>query len=110
MGRGSFSVALAALARRGSDGARFVSRPGSAPASPTPRGSRLRWDLGAEQIRSAAAQLITRTRQVYDAVGALERREVSYQNTLRALAAAELDYTGEGGEPRGRGTQVGSGC
>uniref|UniRef100_A0A670ZMH2 Thimet oligopeptidase n=1 Tax=Pseudonaja textilis TaxID=8673 RepID=A0A670ZMH2_PSETE len=66
---------------------------GSAPASPTPRGSRLRWDLGAEQIRSAAAQLVARTRQVYDAVGALERREVSEQNTLRALAAAELDYT-----------------
>ncbi|XP_032064433.1 thimet oligopeptidase isoform X1 [Thamnophis elegans] len=69
------------------------SLPGSAPAGPTPRGSRLRWDLGAEQIRSAAAQLIARTRQVYDAVGALQRPEVSYQNTLRALAAAELDYT-----------------
>uniref|UniRef100_A0A8C5WNQ9 Thimet oligopeptidase n=1 Tax=Laticauda laticaudata TaxID=8630 RepID=A0A8C5WNQ9_LATLA len=70
-----------------------VPRPGSGPASPAPRGSRLRWDLGAEQIRSAAAQLVARTRQVYDAVGALERREVSEQNTLRALAAAELDYT-----------------
>ncbi|KAM6466859.1 thimet oligopeptidase isoform 2-T2 [Liasis olivaceus] len=68
---------------------------GNAPRSPprAPRAGRLRWDLGAEQIRSAAAQLVARTRQAYDAVGALERREVSCENTLGALAAAELEYT-----------------
>ncbi|KAM3853127.1 thimet oligopeptidase isoform 2-T2 [Vipera latastei] len=71
----------------------MVPPTGSAPESPTPRGSRLRWDLGAQQIRSAAAQLVARTRRVYDAVGALERREVSCENTLRALAAAEREYT-----------------
>ncbi|XP_044274970.1 thimet oligopeptidase-like isoform X2 [Varanus komodoensis] len=55
--------------------------------------NRLQWDLTAVQIRSATDELIARTKQVYDLVGALEQQEVSYENTLKALAAVEVEYT-----------------
>lgn len=54
----------------------------------------LRWDLSAEQIERMAAELTERTKVVYDRVGAQERGEVSYENTLKALADVEVEYTG----------------
>ncbi|XP_078235024.1 thimet oligopeptidase isoform X2 [Pogona vitticeps] len=55
--------------------------------------NRLRWDLTAPQIESAASELMARTKEVYDAVGALEQPEVSFESVLKALAAVEVDYT-----------------
>ncbi|XP_053150844.1 thimet oligopeptidase isoform X2 [Hemicordylus capensis] len=55
--------------------------------------NRLRWDLTAQQIKDATTELIEKTKQVYDAVGALERSEVSFENTLKALANVEVEYT-----------------
>ncbi|XP_061457095.1 thimet oligopeptidase isoform X2 [Rhineura floridana] len=63
-------------------------------ASPHPCfANRLRWDLTAQQIQSGTAELIKKTKQVYDAVGALAQGDVSYENTLKALAVAEVEYT-----------------
>lgn len=64
--------------------------------SQTPRlvASQLRWDLTAEQIEAMAAELTESTKLVYDRVGAQERGEVSYENTLKALADVEVEYTG----------------
>ncbi|XP_064030837.1 thimet oligopeptidase isoform X2 [Pogoniulus pusillus] len=61
--------------------------------SPGLAANRLRWDLTAEQIESMAAELTERTKLVYDRVGAQERGEVSYENTLKALADVEVEYT-----------------
>lgn len=58
----------------------------------------LRWDLTAEQIEAMAAELTESTKLVYDRVGAQERGEVSYENTLKALADVEVEYTGAGCE------------
>ncbi|XP_063259238.1 thimet oligopeptidase isoform X2 [Prinia subflava] len=55
--------------------------------------SQLRWDLTAEQIEAMAAELTESTKLVYDRVGAQERGEVSYENTLKALADVEVEYT-----------------
>uniref|UniRef100_A0A674ICN2 Thimet oligopeptidase n=1 Tax=Terrapene triunguis TaxID=2587831 RepID=A0A674ICN2_9SAUR len=56
--------------------------------------NRLRWDLTAEQIESMTVELLDRTKQVYDRVGSQEQGEVSYENTLKALADVEVEYTG----------------
>ncbi|XP_038596212.1 thimet oligopeptidase [Tachyglossus aculeatus] len=53
----------------------------------------LRWDLTAEQIENLTNELIEKTKLVYDRVGAQEQREVSYENTLKALADVEVEYT-----------------
>ncbi|KAI1230578.1 hypothetical protein IHE44_0010044 [Lamprotornis superbus] len=53
----------------------------------------LRWDLTAEQIEAMATELTESTKLVYDRVGAQERGEVSYENTLKALADVEVEYT-----------------
>ncbi|XP_060088500.1 thimet oligopeptidase isoform X1 [Heteronotia binoei] len=55
--------------------------------------NRLRWDLTAEQIDRATTELIEKTKQVYDVVGALQQAEVSFENTLKALANVEVEYT-----------------
>uniref|UniRef100_A0A8D0GNI7 Thimet oligopeptidase n=1 Tax=Sphenodon punctatus TaxID=8508 RepID=A0A8D0GNI7_SPHPU len=55
--------------------------------------NRLRWDLTAEQIKNLTADLIERTKEVYDRVGSQEQGEVSYENTLKALADVEVEYT-----------------
>ncbi|KFZ51764.1 Thimet oligopeptidase, partial [Podiceps cristatus] len=56
--------------------------------------NQLRWDLTAEQIENMAAELTERTKLVYDRVGSQEQGEVSYENTLKALADVEVEYTG----------------
>ncbi|NXI53424.1 THOP1 oligopeptidase, partial [Chloroceryle aenea] len=49
--------------------------------------------LTAEQIENLAAELTERTKLVYDRVGSQEQGEVSYENTLKALADVEVEYT-----------------
>nr|XP_034975270.1 thimet oligopeptidase [Zootoca vivipara] len=63
-----------------------------AAAHPSPA-SCLRWDLTAAQIQDATAELIEKTKRVYDTVGALAQGDISYENTLGALAAVEVEYT-----------------
>lgn len=55
----------------------------------------LRWDLSAQQIAELTTELIEQTKRVYDRVGAQEPQDVSYENTLKALADVEVSYTGE---------------
>ncbi|KAG9343370.1 hypothetical protein JZ751_014351 [Albula glossodonta] len=55
--------------------------------------SQLRWDLIPDQIQQLSDELISRTKQVYDAVGSLDLASVTYQNTLKVLANAEVEYT-----------------
>lgn len=57
--------------------------------------NRLRWDLDPEQIQQLCDKLIADTKKVYDLVGALDLGEVTFENTLKALADVEVDYTGE---------------
>lgn len=57
--------------------------------------NRLRWNLSPEQIQQLTDELIGSTKRVYDQVGALDLQGVSFQNTLKALADAEVEYTGE---------------
>ncbi|XP_057697408.1 thimet oligopeptidase [Corythoichthys intestinalis] len=57
--------------------------------------NRLRWDLSAEQIHKMVDRLIADTKKVYDAVGALDLGAVTFQNTVKALADVEVDYTVE---------------
>ncbi|XP_065097921.1 thimet oligopeptidase [Paramisgurnus dabryanus] len=53
----------------------------------------LRWDLTPDQIHQLTDDLIAKTKKVYDTVGALDLATVSYENTLKALADVEVEYT-----------------
>lgn len=64
-------------------------------ASPCSTVTHLRWDLSAQQIEALSKELIEQTKRVYDRVGAQEFEDVSYENTLKALADVEVTYTGE---------------
>lgn len=57
--------------------------------------NRLRWDLTPEQIRQLSEKLIADTKQAYDRVGGLDLDGVTFENTLKALADVEVEYTGE---------------
>ncbi|XP_057566080.1 thimet oligopeptidase [Hippopotamus amphibius kiboko] len=62
-------------------------------AAPCSAVNYLRWDLSAQQIGELTTELIEQTKRVYDRVGSQELQDVSYENTLKALADVEVSYT-----------------
>uniref|UniRef100_A0A667Z4P6 Neurolysin (metallopeptidase M3 family) n=1 Tax=Myripristis murdjan TaxID=586833 RepID=A0A667Z4P6_9TELE len=52
----------------------------------------LRWDLSPDEIKAMTDHLISRIKRAYDDIGSLNIEKVSVENTLKALAAAKLDY------------------
>lgn len=57
--------------------------------------NRLRWDLSPEQILQLSNELIANTKKVYDHIGALDLDSLTTDNTLKALADVEVEYTGQ---------------
>lgn len=55
--------------------------------------NRLRWDLSPERIQQLTDELVTNTKKVYDRVSTLELDGVTFENTLKALADVEVEYT-----------------
>lgn len=47
------------------------------------------------QIKCRTDKLIQKITEIYDNVGALDLDEVSFENTLKALADAKLEYAGK---------------
>lgn len=75
-------------------------------AAPCSEVNYLRWDLSAQQIGELTVELIEQTKRVYDQVGSQKFEDVSYESTLKALADAEVSYTGKSrsGPRRGGGS------
>lgn len=71
--------------------------------------NRLRWDLSPGQISQLANELITDTKKVYDGVAALDLDGVTFENTLKALADVEVEYTGEQARARRPSRSLGGG-
>ncbi|CAL9695045.1 unnamed protein product [Knipowitschia caucasica] len=63
------------------------------PSSSVSSENRLRWDLTPQQILDLSHKLISDTKKVYDVVGELPLEDVSFDNTLKALADVEVEYT-----------------
>ena len=45
-------------------------------------GNRMRWDLSAEDIGRKADELMTKSKAVYDAVGAVKAEEANFENVV----------------------------
>uniref|UniRef100_A0A665V033 Peptidase M3A/M3B catalytic domain-containing protein n=1 Tax=Echeneis naucrates TaxID=173247 RepID=A0A665V033_ECHNA len=56
------------------------------------RRNALRWDLAPDEIRTMTDRVISGVKKVYDDIGSLSPENVSVENTLKALAHADLDY------------------
>ena len=54
--------------------------------------NRMHWDLSPKQIQQLTDKFISKTREVYDAVGSLDLDNVTFKNTLKALAHADIDF------------------
>lgn len=54
----------------------------------SPEGVKLQWDLTKEEISKRADKLIECSRKVYDAVGALNQEEVTFDNCLKVNSLA----------------------
>lgn len=72
-------------------------------AAPCSMVNYLRWDLSAQQIVELTAELMEQTKHVYDQVGSQKFEDVSYENTLKALADVEVSYTGKSRSGSGHG-------
>uniref|UniRef100_A0A665UZY0 Peptidase M3A/M3B catalytic domain-containing protein n=1 Tax=Echeneis naucrates TaxID=173247 RepID=A0A665UZY0_ECHNA len=62
------------------------------PSTPRNRRNALRWDLAPDEIRTMTDRVISGVKKVYDDIGSLSPENVSVENTLKALAHADLDY------------------
>ncbi|XP_064605583.1 thimet oligopeptidase-like [Liolophura sinensis] len=54
---------------------------------------RLSWKLTAEGIAKSADELMTKSKAVHDAVGALKPDEVTYENVIKTLADGDCEYS-----------------
>ncbi|XP_069483463.1 neurolysin, mitochondrial [Ambystoma mexicanum] len=61
-------------------------------SSTTANRNLLKWDQSPDRIRERAEELIRKTKQVYDTVGRLDLRELTFENCIKALADVEVEY------------------
>lgn len=58
----------------------------------TVKGVNLQWNLSSEEILKRTDELIEKSKKVYDAVGALNPDDVTYENCLKALSDGNAEY------------------